>query len=105
MAMKKPTNQPRRHFFRQWRKHLGLTQNRALERLEGWDQSKISRIENGATVWNASDLADLETAYGVDAGLLLNVDPTKEGDVVDLLKLINDKNRAQAIRVLRALNE
>jgi len=35
----------------------------------------------------------------------LNEDPAKEGEVIDLLRLINDNNRDQAIRVLRALAE
>lgn len=106
MLKKRPIQKrkPYRQFFRQWREHLDLTQDRALERLEGWSQSKLSRIESGATVWNAIDLADLEQAYGISEYLLLNVDPTKEGEVVDILGLINDKNREQAIRILRALN-
>lgn len=90
---------PRRTFFRQWRDHLGLTQERALDRLEGWSQSKLSRIESGATVWNAYDLADLEAAYGISEYLLLNVDPAKEGEVVDLMRLIQEKDMA----VIRAI--
>jgi len=103
MLRKTPLQKPRQ-FFRQWREHLKLTQDRALERLEGWSQSKLSRVESGATIWNAYDLADLQQAYGVSDYLLLNVDPSKEGEVVDLLQLINEKNREQAIRVLKALN-
>lgn len=92
-----------KQFFRQWRDQLGLTQERALERLETWSQSKLSRIESGATIWNAHDLAELESAYGISAYLLLNVDPTKEGEVIDLVALLNQKDRDQVIRVLRAL--
>lgn len=94
----------RKNYFREWREHLGLTQDRALERLPGWSQSKLSRIEGGKIIWNALDLADLEVAYGKAAHFLLSVHPEKEGEVVDLLQLINDKNREQAIRVLRALS-
>jgi transcriptional regulator with XRE-family HTH domain len=91
----------RRNFFRQWREKLELTQDRALERLEGWTQSKLSRVETGKIVWNAYDLADLEAAYGVSSDLLLNVDPTKEGDVVDLMRIIRQKDMA----VVRAIVE
>lgn len=102
-ARPKPKHRrPTKQFFRQWRDQLGLTQDRALERLD-WSQSKLSRIESGATVWNANDLADLEAAYGITSWQLLHVDPTKDGEVVDLLKLINAQNRDQVIRVLRAL--
>lgn len=94
---------PTKQFFRQWREYLELTQERALDRLE-WSQSKLSRIESGATTWNAYDLADLEHAYGVSTWLLLNVDPQREGKVVDLMRLIEKTDHDQAIRVLQALN-
>lgn len=104
MLRNKPLQKRRvaKQFFREWREKLGLTQDRALERLE-WPQSKLSRVESGATIWNAQDLAELSMAYGVSTYLLLNVDPTKDGEVVDLMQLINDGNRDQAIRILRAL--
>ncbi|MBZ9922216.1 helix-turn-helix domain-containing protein [Mesorhizobium sp. BR1-1-7] len=103
MAQKQapPKRQLRRQFFRQWREKLELTQDRALERLDGWTQSKLSRVETGRIVWNAYDLADLEAAYGVSSDLLLNVDPTKEGDVVDLMRIIRDKD----MDVIRAIVE
>lgn len=93
-----------RQFFRQWREHLDLTQERALDRLE-WSQSKLSRIESGDQVWNGNDLADLEHAYGVSGWFLQNVDPTKEGEVVDLMAVfssIEEAKRAQALRLLKA---
>ena len=106
MLRKKPLQKRPLHkqFFRKWREKLDLTQDRALERLEGWSQSKLSRIESGATIWNSHDLAELESAYGVSSYLLLHVDPTKAGEVVDIMALINDKNREQVVRVLKALN-
>lgn len=91
-----------RQFFRAWREHLDLTQERALDRLDGWSQSKLSRIESGTTVWNALDLADLEVAYGVSAWHLQNVDPTKDGEVVDLMAMLDDSNRETVTRMLRA---
>lgn len=100
------TRPPRPQFFRQWREHLKLTQERVIERLEGWSQSKLSRIENGTTMWDGNDLADLEQAYGIPENLLLHVDPSKEGEVVDLVRIINEKSadkREQAIRILQAL--
>jgi transcriptional regulator with XRE-family HTH domain len=93
-----------RQFFRQWREYLGLTQERALDRL-GWSQSKISRIESGDQVWNGTDLADLEMAYGKTGWELTNIDPTKEGEVVDLMSVfasIEEAKRGQAIRLLKA---
>ena len=99
-ARPKPRKLPRQ-FFKLWREHKGLTQERALDRL-GWSQSKLSRIESGTTIWNALDLADLEEAYGVSRWNLLNVDPTKDGEVVDLMGLLDDSNRETVTRMLRA---
>ena len=96
-----PKRKPHRQFFRKWRKKLGLTQDRALDRLDGWTQSKLSRIETGEIIWNGYDLADLEVAYGVSSELLLNVDPTKDGEVVDLMRIIREKDMA----VIRAIVE
>lgn len=103
IAMATKKRKPRPQFFRQWREHLKLTQNQALDRLAGWDQSKISRVESGETMWNGYDLADLEAAYGLDAEWLLNVDPTNDPKLVDIVKLINSKNRDLAIRILQQL--
>jgi len=101
MVTKQPIakRKPHRQYFRQWRKKVGLTQDRALERLEGWSQSKLSRIETGEIIWNSYDLAELEAAYDVSSELLLNVDPTKDGDVVDLMRLMREKD----IAVVRAI--
>lgn len=109
-----PKRKPHKQFFRQWREKLELTQDRALERLESWSQSKLSRIESGKIMWNGYDLADLEEAYGVTSDQLLNVDPFMDGEVIDLVRIIKerdsdllrhlkDKDPDQIVRMLRAL--
>lgn len=98
----KPKRDRIKHFFREWREFRDLTQEQAIGRL-GWSQSKISRIESGATPYNQDDLEAAAAAYGCEPWQLISADPTKEGDVIDLVRLINDKNRDQAIRVLKAL--
>lgn len=100
----KPKRERTKHFFKEWREKCGLTQEQAIGRL-GWSQSKISRLESGDTPYNQDDLEAAAEAYGCSTTDLIGVDPTKEGEVIDLLRLINDQNRDQAIRVLRALAE
>lgn len=98
----KPKRERLKHFFKEWREHRHLTQEQAIGRL-GWSQSKISRLEAGETPYNQDDLEAAAVAYNCSTTDLISVDPTKEGDVVDLLRLIDEKNRDQAIRVLQAL--
>lgn len=98
----KPKRDRTKHFFKEWRDYRGLTQDQAISRL-GWSQSKISRIEAGATPYNQDDLEMAAEAYSCSVTDLLTVNPFKEGEVVDLMRMINDRNRDQAIRVLKAL--
>lgn len=68
-----------------------------------WSQSKLSRIEAGATPYNQDDLETAAEAYRCDPWQLISVNPFKQGEVVDLVRLLNDSQRDQAIRVLKAL--
>lgn len=98
----KPKRDRTKHFFREWREHRDLTQEQAIGRL-GWSQSKISRIEAGLTPYNQDDVEAAAEAYRCEPWQIISVDPIKEGEVVDLMRLIDDRNRDQAIRVLKAL--
>lgn len=98
----KPKRERTKHFFREWREKCGLTQEQAIGRL-GWSQSKISRLEAGETPYNQDDLEAAAVAYDCSTTALISIDPTKEGEVIDLLRLIKDND--QAIRLLRALAE
>lgn len=53
-----------------------------------WSQSKISRIESGKTPYNEDDLAAAASAYGCSPSELIEVNPHKEGEVVDLMALL-----------------
>lgn len=96
-------------YIREWREYRGLSLRRLADRLElnGPDETishaSIGRIENGQQPYSQPVLEAIATALNVSVTDLLGVDPMKEGEVVDLMRMINDKNRAQAIRVLRAL--
>lgn len=96
-------------YIREWREYRGLSLRRLADRLElnGPDETishaSIGRIENGQQPYSQPVLEAIATALNVSVTDLLGVDPMKEGEVVDLMRMINDKNRAQAIRVLKAL--
>lgn len=98
----KPRRERTKHFFKEWREYRGLTQEQAISKL-GWSQSKISRRESGLTPYDQDDLEAAAEAYRCDPTDLIRVDPTKEGEVVDLMRLLNDKNRDMAVRMLKAL--
>lgn len=98
----KPKRERTKHFFKEWREYRELTQEQAIGRL-GWSQSKISRIEKGETPYNQDDLETASEAYRCSTADLITVNPFKEGEVVDLMRMIDDRNRDQAIRVLKAL--
>jgi len=97
-----PRKEGVRHYIKEWRKFRGLTQERLAERTP-FTNGAISQVETGRTSYTQEMLEALAVALDCSPGDLLNVNPFKEGDVVDLMRLINDKNRDQAIRVLRAL--
>jgi transcriptional regulator with XRE-family HTH domain len=101
----KPKRARKKHFFREWREKNQMTQEQAIGRL-GWSQSKLSRLESGKIPYNQDDLEAAAIAYGCDPSDLITVNPLKEGEVVDLVRLINEsKNRDLAIRLLKQVAE
>lgn len=91
MVMKqKPQRARTKHYFKEWRQFLQLTQERALERLDDWSQSKLSRIEANKTPFNSEDLAELAAAYDRSTYELMHVNPLKEGEIVDITHLLQN---------------
>lgn len=98
-----------KHYIREWRKYRGLSLRRLAERMELepgvalTSHANIQRIEKNEQPYTQEILEAIADALDCAPTDLLSVDPAKNGEVVDLLRLINDKNRDQAVRVLRAL--
>lgn len=96
-------------YIREWREFRGLSLRRLADRLEmegpddSFSHASIGRIETGLQPYTQPVLEALAEALNVSVVDLLSVDPTKEGEVVDLMRLLDDKNRDQAIRVLKAM--
>jgi len=96
-------------YIREWREYRGLSLRRLADRIEldGQGESishaSIGRIEKGEQPYSQPILEALAHALNCSVTDLLSVDPTKEGEVIDLVRLLNDAQRDQAIRVLKAL--
>lgn len=70
----KPARKRRRHFFREWREKRFPNQSAAEEAL-GWSQSKVSRLEGGATPYNQDDLEHAAEIYGCTPADLISRAP------------------------------
>lgn len=96
-------------FIREWRQHRGLSLRRLADRLEldGPDETfshaSIGRIENGQQPYSQPILEAIAHALSVEVSDLLSVDPTKEGEVVDLLTLLREKDPATVRAILEGL--
>lgn len=68
--------------------------------------TSIGRIEIGKQPYSQQTLEAIAEALGVSASLLLEVNPDKDGDVVDITLRLNKaprELREQAISILEAL--
>lgn len=81
--VKKPKPQFRKTFLKEWREYRGLTQEQASDRLD-MDRSNLSRVERGQIPYSQGLLEAASIAYMCEPWELLNVNPLKEGAVVDL---------------------
>lgn len=109
--MKKPKY--RRTFIKQWREFRGLSLRGLADRLEHepggrtLSHASIDRIEKREQPYSQPIIEAIASALRVEVYDLLEVDPTKEGDVVDfnrVLKTLDDSRRAQALEYLRFLS-
>ena len=102
-----------RTYIKEWRDKRGLSLRRLADRLEqtpGGDlmlsHTSIGRIEKGQQPYTQSSLEAIATALNVTASMLLEVNPEKDGDVIDITLRLNKappELRKQAIDILEAL--
>lgn len=71
----KHPRQRRRTFFKEWRKHRGLSQEALADRLET-SVASVSRIESGQQPYTQDYLEALAEALNTDPASLLMRDPT-----------------------------
>ena len=97
-------------YIKQWREHRGLSLRRLADRLEVEDENgkaisyvSINRIEKGIQPYSQPILEAIAHALSVEPVDLLSVDPTKEGEVVDLMDLLRGRDPDLVRRVIEAL--
>lgn len=103
----------RRTYIKEWREKRGLSLRRLAERLEEspggelmLSHTSIGRIEKGQQPYSQPILEALSAALGVPPWMLLEVNPEKDGDVIDITLRLNKappELRDQAISVINAL--
>lgn len=103
-------NKQGQHFIRQWRKKRGVSLRKLASRLEtepGGEPivsyASLSRIESGEQPFSEPVLNAIAEALDVPRVMLLEMDPQKEGHIVDLLNKMDRRTRDQAVRMLELL--
>lgn len=95
--------------LRSWRKKKGLSLRQLASRMEYEpgvqliSHAQLQRVETGEQPYSQQILEAAAVALGITASMILDVDPDKEGDVVDLLRYLKGAKREQAIEFLRFL--
>lgn len=96
-------------FIRAWREYRGYSLRKFADMLESapgvplMSFANIGRIETGEQPYTQDFLEAAARVFGVEPAQLLTVDPTKEGEVIDLLRIIAQRKDEQTLAVLRAL--
>jgi transcriptional regulator with XRE-family HTH domain len=98
-----------KHFLRKWRKYRGLSLRKLAERMETepgvqlTSHANLGRIELLQQPYTQEILEAAAVALDCSVTDLLTVDPTKEGEVVDLLRLLKAKDPETVKAFLQAL--
>lgn len=101
-----------RHYIKEWRKKRGLSLRRLEARLEvepGGEPAlsyvSLSRIEKGEQPFDEQSLQAIADALDVTRSMLLEINPEVEGEVIDLVRRMDEKTRKQAIVILSAMSK
>jgi transcriptional regulator with XRE-family HTH domain len=100
--IKKPQRQRLKHFIKEWRDYRGLTQEQVADRI-GISPTTFGRIEGSKVPYNQDFLELAADALRCEPWDLLHRDPNKEGDVVDLMRHLSDRQREEAAEYIRFL--
>lgn len=65
--------------------------------------ANIQRIEKFEQPYTQEILEAMAEALSVTVSDLLTIDPTKDGEVIDLVNMIKQRDRNTAMKILRAL--
>lgn len=103
----KPRATKTQHFVREWRKHLGMTQEELAVKI-GAVVSSISQLENGKQGYSQAMLESLASAFGCETYDILRIDPSKApeaADIATLLKGAQPEVKREAVGFVRGLTQ
>ena len=99
-----------KHYLREWREFRGLSLRQLESRLEVEPGGEplvsyvsLGRIERQLQPYSQPILEAVAFALGTTPAAILEVDPNKGGDVVDLLRRLPREKRDEASRYLKYL--
>ena len=99
-----------RHYIKEWRLKRGYSLRRLANMMEaepGGDlilsHASLARIEKGEQPFSEEILAALADALNVSRSDLLEINPQKDGEVVDLMRRMTDAQRAAAVEYMNFL--
>jgi transcriptional regulator with XRE-family HTH domain len=91
-----------RQFFKQWRKHRGLTQEQLAERI-GIARSYLTKIERGDRRYDQPFLEAAAEALRCEPCDLIMRDPTDSEQIWSIWEQLDPVQRVQAMAVIRAI--
>jgi transcriptional regulator with XRE-family HTH domain len=92
----------RRTFFKEWRKHRGMTLEQAAE-VAGMTAGNLSAMERGVQGYTQDGLEALADAYKTSTGWLLDVDPTKDGAILPIWERAKDTDRQKIVDIAKTI--
>jgi transcriptional regulator with XRE-family HTH domain len=93
---------PPRYYFKEWRKHRGLTQEKLGARVD-LSASSISQIEHGKQGWTNSTLEALADALNCQPGDLLMRNPLDTEAPWSLWDLLKPAQRKQVVGLIEVM--
>jgi len=102
--------QYKKTYIREWRMKRKLSLRGLASRMESEpgveliSYAQLGRIEKGQQPYSQPILEAAADALNVSVTALLTDDPSKDSEVIDLLKTLSDEQKNQALNVIKALS-
>lgn len=99
----RPKKAKRRYYFREWRKHRGLTLQRLADR-SGLSAGGLSQLETGKQGFTDTTLEVLADALNCEPGDLLTRNPLDKAAPWSVWETLTPMQREQATEMLKILS-
>lgn len=100
----------KRIYLKEWRRASGKTQAQVAAALEGLEddqlpttEASLSRLENGKQPYSERILLALADIYGCEPWELIGRNPQKEGELVDLVRILNEREKERVKAYIEGL--